>query len=167
VLDLLRSVQEPVVVWTWHKDIAYKLRRALESQGRSCSILTGDEKHVDRQSAIDSFQAGATDVFIGTMAAGGVGIDLTRARITIFAELDWTPANISQAEARVFRSGQMQPCVTYWPIVANSVEQRIIEVLLRKADESRDDIFPEGAVEVTKPDTEAELISLLDAAMEE
>jgi SNF2 family DNA or RNA helicase len=129
--------------------------------------VTGAENDRERDIRIREFQAGDTDCFVGTIAVGGVGIDLTRARITIFADLDWTPANVAQAEARVFRTNQTRPCITYWPIFNNTIEDRIIEVLLAKADHARTDIFPDGTVRPKPADIESGMISLLSNALEE
>ncbi len=132
VADLVRSTNEPVVVWTWHKDVARAVAAALHGKGVTAEVVTGDDNQDVRDSAIARFQSGAYRVFVGTIAAAGVGVDLTRARITVIAEPSWLPAEIAQAEARVFRSGQTQPCITYWPMVAGTIEERVIEVLLAK-----------------------------------
>jgi len=113
VVELVRSAGEPVVVWTWHRDVAQQTSLELRTHGFRISTVTGEDTEKKRQQAIWRFQHGETDVFVGTIAVGGVGIDLTRARITVMGELSWLPAEIAQAEARVFRTGQERPCITY------------------------------------------------------
>ncbi len=165
VVDLVRAAGEPVVVWTWHRDVVHMLAAELRDAGLRVVTVTGDEPDARRQEAIRKFQAGDADVFIATIAAGGVGIDLTRARISIMAELSWLPGEVAQAESRVFRSGQTRACITYWPIVADSIEQRMIDVLIAKAEHARSDIFPNGMVKTQAEIADAEMISLLDNAM--
>lgn len=167
VVDLVRAAGEPVVVWTWHRSTAYDTARRLRDGGLSVSVVTGEDKDQKRAEQIAKFQNAETDVFVGTIATGGLGIDLTRARITVMGELAWLPAEIAQAEARVFRSGQTQPCITYWPVFADTIEERIIEVLIAKADHARADIFPCGAAKAVEYDPAKEMVSLLDHAMEE
>lgn len=127
--ELIRSCGEPVVVWTWHRDVA----EAIAKPFSSAVVVTGEESRKKRDEKIDLFKSGTSDIFVSTMAAGGVGIDLTRARITIQAELSWTAADMSQAEARVFRSGQARPCVTYWLVADDTIESHIVDVLWEKA----------------------------------
>lgn len=167
VVDLVLTAGEPVVVWTWHRAAAQETAKRLRSAGLTVSLVTGDDKDSKRLEQITKFQNAETDVFVGTIATGGLGIDLTRARITVMGELSWLPAEIAQAEARVFRSGQGRPCVTYWPVFSDTVEKRIIEVLIEKADHARADIFPGTAAKVVAYDPAKEMISLLDHALEE
>jgi len=127
--ELIRSCGEPVVVWTWHRDVAAAIAKPFPN----AVVVTGAESRKKRDEKIDLFKSGSANVFVSTMAAGGLGIDLTNARITIQAEMSWTAADMSQAEGRVFRSGQMKPCVTYWLIAEDTIEQHIVEALWRKA----------------------------------
>jgi len=129
VQELIRSCGEPVVVWTWHRDVA----EAIGKPYSDAVVVTGEESRKKRDEKIDLFKSGAANKFISTMSASGFAIDLTRARITIQAELSWTAADMSQAEARVFRSGQTQPCITYWLVADDTIEAHIVDALWGKA----------------------------------
>ena len=52
------------------------------------------------------FQNGEVPIFLGTIAAGSEGINLTAANTVVFLDRDWTPARNSQAEDRLHRIGQ-------------------------------------------------------------
>lgn len=167
VMSFLRDIHEPVVVWAWHRDVVALIRAGLERLGRRVVSVSGEMSGPDRDAAISRFQSGEADVFVGTISTGGVGIDLTVSRLTVFAELPWMPHEIAQAEARVFRSTQRQGCITYWAVVERSIEDRILEVLLQKAYNAGLDIVPSGA-ETQRRRLEAEdLLAALDLALRE
>lgn len=134
VIDLACSTTEPVVVWTWHRDVAQAVVAGVNKRegGPAAVAVTGEDDRHERDASIERFQRGAVRVMVCTIAAAGLGIDFTIARIGIFAEQSWTPGEMSQAEARYYRSGQMRPCMTYWPIVEGSIEERVLEVLQEK-----------------------------------
>ncbi len=119
---------ESVVLWTWHKDFAGRLHRTL---GDRSYMIHGDVAPAKRDLLMDAWKADPeAKVLIATMSVAQVGIDLSRARIAIFAELDWTPAIIGQAEMRTFSPTRGMD-VFY--IVANHLtDQRIVRQLITK-----------------------------------
>lgn len=97
---LLRS--EPVVVWAWHKRVAKAITKALTETGRTAILVTGDISQVEREDRLAQWRAHPHAALVITLAVGQVGIDLSHARDCVFAELDYTPALITQAEMRTF-----------------------------------------------------------------
>lgn len=95
------------------------------------SKITGQTK--DRQKQIDAFQSGKTHVFLITLKAGGVGLNLTAADTVIHYDPWWNPAAEDQATDRAYRIGQDKPVFVYKLIAAGSVEERILELQARKA----------------------------------
>jgi SWI/SNF-related matrix-associated actin-dependent regulator 1 of chromatin subfamily A len=81
---------------------------------------------------VDAFQNGDIDVIIGNILAMGVGFTLTRARFVVFAELDWVPALIEQAEDRAWRHGQLNAVMIQHLVVDGSIESRMAIALLEK-----------------------------------
>jgi SNF2 family DNA or RNA helicase len=109
LMDLLDSTSldsEPVVVFSQFKGSIRMLEARCKKAGISLATLTGDTKQRDRVDAIAGFQAGKYQVFAGTIAAGGVGITLTRASTVVFLDRAWSPAGNRQAEDRLHRIGQ-------------------------------------------------------------
>ena len=102
------------------------LAEDLEKLGIEYLMLTGKTR--DRQTRIDRFQAGAVPVFLISLKAGGVGLNLTRADTVIHYDPWWNSAAEQQASDRAHRIGQDKPVFIYKLIVENSIEQKIAEL---------------------------------------
>jgi len=162
VVDLACSTSEPVVVWTWHRDVARMVADAVHARdGTTTDVITGEDLQKKRNERIERFQTGGTRVVAVTMAAAGLGIDLTVARHCIFAEQDWTPSVMAQAERRLWRSGQTKPCVTYWPVVEGSIEDRVLDILMSKEQFAESRLL-DGMTSAAAPPPETALHSLVD-----
>ena len=120
------------MVMAHHKDVVDGIKAGLEAAGKSVVTLTGDCNQAHRQNAVETFQAGSADVFIGTIGAAGVGITLTSASHVVFAELDWVPGNMSQAEDRCHRIGQDSSVLVQHLVVDGSIDARLAQVLVGK-----------------------------------
>ncbi len=71
-------------------------------------------------------------LFVGSITAGGVGITLTAASHVIFAELDWVPGNVSQAEDRLHRIGQKDSVLVQHLVLEDSLDAHMAKVIVRK-----------------------------------
>lgn len=97
-------------------------------------VLTGETSQVKRQQAIDSFQTDShVRVFIGQMQACSESITLTAAHQVVFAEDDWKPDTITQAAARCRRRGQKEVVYARVYGLANSLDEGVARVRVRKA----------------------------------
>ena len=94
-------------------------------------MLTGDT--VDREAPVRRFQSGAVPVFLISLKAGGVGLNLTAADTVIHFDPWWNPAVENQATDRAHRLGQDKPVFVYKLIVAGSIEEKILALQERKA----------------------------------
>ena len=97
----IMEIEESVVVFCHHKVIHKLLHESL--QEFSPVSIIGGQTDSFRQSQIDKFQKGESKLMVAGIRAGNVGINLTRAKYVIFAELDWSPAIHRQAEDRLHR----------------------------------------------------------------
>jgi hypothetical protein len=82
-------------------------------------------------------------VFIGSIQAAGVGLTLTAASTIVFAELDWVPGNVTQAEDRIHRIGQTDSVLVQHVVLDGSLDTRMVQVLLAKqaiSDAALDDV---------------------------
>ncbi|AMO44145.1 SNF2 family superfamily II DNA/RNA helicase [Roseobacter phage DSS3P8] len=123
---------EPVILFGYHKSVIDELRKRLEAAGIRVGVVTGAVSANKRQAVVDAFQDGEIDVIIGNILAMGVGFTLTRARFVVFAELDWVPALIEQAEDRAWRHGQKNAVLIQHLVVDGSIEARMAMALLEK-----------------------------------
>jgi SNF2 family DNA or RNA helicase len=110
------------------------LKETLAALGIAAVSLVGSDAGPKRQKAVDAFQQDASvRVFIGTTSAAGVGITLTAANYVVFASLPWTPALKRQAEDRAYRLGQKRDVFVIVPIVPNTIDEQVHQLLDSKA----------------------------------
>ena len=117
-----------VVVWAvFLHDIA-----AIKAVYPGALVIDGSKTTNERQQAIDDFQAGGAKVMVLQQQAGAVGITLTAAHLSIFYSRNYSLLDRVQAEDRLHRIGQRN-LVTYIDLVmADSIEQDIVEALEEK-----------------------------------
>ncbi|WP_414656958.1 SNF2-related protein [Deinococcus sp. VB343] len=120
-----------VLIFSGFATLLGHLEDFLKRENIPYSKITGQTK--DRQKQIDAFQNGETHVFLITLKAGGVGLNLTAADTVIHYDPWWNPAAEDQATDRAYRIGQDKPVFVYKLIAAGSVEERILDLQARKA----------------------------------
>jgi SWI/SNF-related matrix-associated actin-dependent regulator 1 of chromatin subfamily A len=121
-----------VVIFCHHKDVARQLEAAFDGQ---CVRCDGDVPLDDRQRLADLFQTkDYLKVFIGTFATASVGLTLTAASRVVFAELDWVPANVQQAEDRCHRIGQAESVLVQHLVLSGSLDAYMASRLVEKMD---------------------------------
>src|ERR1700732_161017 len=101
-------------------------------------VLTGQTK--DRKSVIDGFQGVASDVFLISLKAGGVGLNLTAADTVIVFDPWWNPAVEEQAIDRAHRIGQHRAVFVYRLGAVGTIEEKMDELKTRKR-ELADSLF--------------------------
>ena len=128
VLELAETYEEsetPLVVFSAHRAPVDELG---QREGWAC--ITGDTPPQRRQEIVEAFQRGEHKGLALTIAAGGVGLTLTRAAHLVFVDLDWVPANNSQAEDRLVRIGQTASSVQITRLVSDHPLDRHVQKLL-------------------------------------
>ncbi|MEJ2260543.1 MAG: DEAD/DEAH box helicase [Nitrosopumilaceae archaeon] len=127
----IMEIEESVVVFCHHKVIHKLLHEKLE-EFSPVSIIGGQSDSL-RQDQIDKFQKGESKLMIAGLRAGNVGINLTRAKYVIFAELDWSPAIHRQAEDRLHRIGQKNTVFAYYLIGNGTLDDHVANILVDKS----------------------------------
>jgi superfamily II DNA or RNA helicase len=87
----------------------------------------------DRDDPVNRFQQGEVPVFLISLRAGGVGLNLTAADTVIHYDPWWNPAVEAQATDRAHRIGQDKPVFVYRLICTGTVEEKIQSLQARKA----------------------------------
>lgn len=107
------------------------VREYLESEGIPYSYLDGTTK--DRQKQVERFQEqDEIKVFLISLKAGGVGLNLTKAEYVFLLDPWWNPAVEAQAIDRAHRIGQQNKVIIYKFITKGSVEEKIMALQSRK-----------------------------------
>ena len=150
----IMEIEESVVVFCHHKVIHKLLHESLQ-EFSPVSIIGGQADNF-RQEQIDKFQRGESKLMIAGIRAGNVGINLTRAKYVIFAELDWSPAIHRQAEDRLHRIGQKNTVFAYYLIGQGTLDDHVANILVDKSYEI-DQIMDESKENYENKD-KAELI---------
>ena len=129
VLELL-SEGRKILVFSQFTSMLALIRVRFEENGIRYSLLTGDTR--DRKSVIEGFQDGTTDVFLISLKAGGVGLNLTAADTVIVFDPWWNPAVEEQAIDRAHRIGQHKAVFVYRLVAAGTIEEKMDELKARK-----------------------------------
>jgi len=127
----IMEIEESVVVFCHHKVIHKLLHESL--QEFSPVSIIGGQSDSTRQDQIDKFQKGESKLMIAGIRAGNVGINLTKAKYVIFAELDWSPAIHRQAEDRLHRIGQKNTVFAYYLIGNGTLDDHVASILVDKS----------------------------------
>ncbi len=88
--------------------------------------LTGRTR--DRQKVVERFQSGQVPLFLISLKAGGVGLNLTAADTVIHYDPWWNPATEDQATDRAHRIGQEQKVFVYRLLTEDTIEQKVAEM---------------------------------------
>ncbi|MCP4447771.1 MAG: DEAD/DEAH box helicase [Myxococcales bacterium] len=107
-------------------------RDSLDHEKIPYQYLDGQTSRARRKLAVDAFQGGEGDVFLISLKAGGVGLDLTGADYVIHLDPWWNPAVEDQASDRAHRIGQTRPVTVYRLVTKGTVEERVLELHGRK-----------------------------------
>jgi superfamily II DNA or RNA helicase len=152
-LDLLMAMLPELVdegrrilVFSQFTSMLALVEEELQAADLPYAMLTGET--VDREKAIRSFQQGEVPIFLISLKAGGVGLNLTAADTVIHYDPWWNPAVENQATDRAHRLGQDKPVFVYKLIVGGSIEEKILALQERKAELAAGILSEDHSVEV-------------------
>jgi len=106
----------------------------LQKSGFSTVLLDGSMSPAQRQKSIDHFMNNVDcEVFLVSLKAGGVALNLTEASRVYIIDPWWNPAAEWQSADRCHRIGQRRPCVITRLVIEDSVESRMVLLQEKKA----------------------------------
>ncbi|MDR3054358.1 MAG: DEAD/DEAH box helicase [Zoogloeaceae bacterium] len=135
LMDMLPEMVEEgrrILVFSQFTAMLDLIQSELDAAGLKYLLLTGETK--DRETPIQAFQAGEAPIFLISLKAGGVGLNLTAADTVIHYDPWWNPAVENQATDRAHRLGQDKPVFVYKLIAAGSIEEKILAMQEQKAE---------------------------------
>ncbi|WP_159911443.1 DEAD/DEAH box helicase [Pantoea sp. 18069] len=134
LLDMLPELLEKgrrILLFSQFTGMLDLIAAALDEAHIPYLVLTGET--TDRITPVTRFQQGEVPLFLISLKAGGVGLNLTAADTVIHYDPWWNPAAENQATDRAHRLGQDKPVFVYKLITAGSVEEKIVAMQERKA----------------------------------
>jgi SNF2 family DNA or RNA helicase len=145
--------------------MARLLEAHLRDRGIESLFLHGSVPVRRRDEMVASFQSGTVPIFLLSLKAGGVGLNLTRATHVLHYDRWWNPAVEDQATDRAYRIGQDRPVQVHRLVTEGTVEDRIASLLVSKR-ELAEAVVGSGEAWVTElSDRElADLVSLRSVA---
>ncbi|MCD8197832.1 MAG: DEAD/DEAH box helicase [Lachnospiraceae bacterium] len=109
------------------------IEKLLQKKGIEYSVIRGGV--TDRQAEVDRFQEDEVCmVFVGQIAAAGLGLTLTAASTMLFYSLDYSMSNFEQAKARIHRVSQKEDCHYIYLQAKGTVDAKVLKSLRDKAD---------------------------------
>ncbi len=134
LLDNIMIQDEKVLIFTQYTQMADILEELIKKELLTTPlVLKGDMTKKKRDEVVDKFQNdNRYKVFILSLKAGGVGLNLTSANHVIHYDLWFNPAVENQATDRAFRIGQTKKVTVHRLITKNSFEEKIDKMIKAK-----------------------------------
>ncbi len=129
--QLLSQIQESghrTLIFSQFRDMLDIAEEEVAQLGMTSYKITGSTPAETRQEMTKAFNNGSKDVFLVSLKAGGVGLNLTGADTVILIDLWWNPAVEMQAISRAHRLGQKEKVEVYRLITRGTIEEKILEL---------------------------------------
>jgi SNF2 family DNA or RNA helicase len=135
--DLLQELIEnrhKTLIFSQFTDFLKIVEAEIREMGIPYQYLDGQTPVRQRRQRIEAFQNGEGEVFLISLRAGGLGLNLTAANYVIHLDPWWNPAVEDQASDRAHRIGQTRPVTIYRFITRNTIEEKILDLHQQKRD---------------------------------
>ena len=158
MVDSLHDNHHRALVFSQFTSHLALIRKALDKRGIEYLYLDGATPAKERDKLVREFQTGDMPLFLISLKAGGLGLNLTAADYVIHLDPWWNPAIEEQASDRAYRIGQQNPVTVYRLITEGTIEEKIIQ--LHQSKKSLADALLEGG-DLSAKLSKDELLQLL------
>ncbi len=134
LLDVIVGAGDSVLVFSQFVEMCALIEAHLATLRIPTLFLHGGVPARRREEMVERFQSGAVPVFLLSLKAGGVGLNLTRATHVVHYDRWWNPAVEDQASDRAHRIGQRRAVQIHRLVCEGTLEDRIAELLEKKRD---------------------------------
>ena len=134
IVEELKENKHRAIVFSQFVTHLALIKKALDKRKISYQYLDGSTPLAEREKSVKRFQSGEGDLFLISLKAGGLGLNLTAADFVIHLDPWWNPAIEDQASDRAHRIGQTRPVTVYRLIAENTIEEKIIRLHNTKRD---------------------------------
>jgi superfamily II DNA or RNA helicase/predicted RNA-binding protein YlqC (UPF0109 family) len=132
VVDELLENRHKALVFSQFVGHLKIIRSFLDNKRIDYRYLDGSTPVKQREKEVNAFQAGRGDLFLISLKAGGLGLNLTAADYVIHMDPWWNPAVEDQASDRAHRIGQVHPVTIYRLVTKNTIEEKIVKLHQQK-----------------------------------
>jgi superfamily II DNA or RNA helicase len=132
IVEELRENRHKALVFSQFVGHLEIIRHYVEKAGIPYQYLDGSTPAKERKKRVDAFQSGSGELFLISLKAGGVGLNLTAADYVIHMDPWWNPAVEDQASDRAHRIGQLRPVTIYRLVTKGTIEEKIVGLHLQK-----------------------------------
>lgn len=124
-----------VVCFTWRRKVAEWLAGQASLHGYPTECIHGGVTHAARGAALDRMAKGeGAALLCATIDSASVGVDFTFASVCVFAEIDYKPHALLQAEARLHRYGATSPVLIQYALASGTIDEVIANIVISKLD---------------------------------
>ncbi|HEY6590992.1 MAG TPA: DEAD/DEAH box helicase, partial [Actinomycetota bacterium] len=132
LLEVIVDEGEAALVFSQYVEMCRLIRAHLADRGVPTLFLHGRVPPRRREELVARFQDGGAPVFLLSLKAGGVGLNLTRATHVVHYDRWWNPAVEDQATDRAYRIGQDRPVQVHRLVTEGTLEDRIAALVASK-----------------------------------
>lgn len=136
LLELIEDIlaeNHKVLIFSQFVQVLVQIRQYFDSQAIRYSYLDGSMPAEERADMVQRFQNEENrQVFLLSLKAGGVALNLTAADYVVIFDPWWNPAMEAQAIDRSHRIGQTKKVMVYRLVIKNSIEEKILQLQERK-----------------------------------
>lgn len=128
LMDNLHANHHRALVFSQFTSHLALVRERLDKEGVEYLYLDGSTSAKERIRLVEEFQHGDMPLFLISLKAGGLGLNLTAADYVIHLDPWWNPAIEEQASDRAYRIGQKKPVTVYRLIASGTIEEKILNL---------------------------------------